>query len=89
MPLTEKMFGKEKKYRYRLELDEEIPEVLYRDRNFSLKVRLVDQSNHKVMNINAVTLQLDICDNNGEWITQKNAKGNIMKGITESELFQG
>lgn len=89
MPLTEKMFGKEKKYRYRLKLGEEIPDVLYRDRNFSLKVRLVDHSKQKVMNTDAVTLQVGICDKNGEWVTQNKQKGNIMTGTTESELCQG
>jgi hypothetical protein len=67
-PLTEKLFGR-KAYKYRLVLEESLPETLYKERNFNVKVRLVDLENEKIMNSNIVHLCFAVCDVNGEWVT--------------------
>jgi hypothetical protein len=82
-PLIDQLFGK-KTYRYRLALAEEIPSTLYKERNFNLKVKLIDQENNTIMNGNVISLCLAVCDGNGEWACENKAKQSIMKGKTDS-----
>jgi hypothetical protein len=45
--LNSKLFG-HRKYKYGLELAQDFPDVIYKERNFNLAVHLVD-GNHKVV----------------------------------------
>ena len=72
-PLMEKLFGK-MAYRYQLQLEEAIPEVLYKEKNFDVRVKLIDLENSKVMNCNALNLCFAVCDANGEWISESKSR---------------
>jgi len=43
-PLVEHIFGR-KAYYYRLELIDRLPDMLYKEKNFDVKVRLVNKEN--------------------------------------------
>ena len=45
----EQVFGK-KNYKYKLSLDQEMPEFLYKERNFNLEVKLTDASGQPIRN---------------------------------------
>jgi len=73
---VEKLFGEGQEYSYRLVLEEELPSLLYKERNFGFKVKLVDMNGNCVRNCtfyfylaNIVHLCLGVCDANAEWIT--------------------
>ena len=42
-PILEKLFGK-KKYRYRMEAVETLPDTIFKERNVNIRVKLVDAS---------------------------------------------
>lgn len=43
-PLVEKMFGR-KRYQYKLQLQGEVPSVIYKERNINIAVTLTNQDN--------------------------------------------
>ena len=45
----EGVFGK-KNYKYKLSLEQEMPEFLYKERNFNLEVKLTDANNQPIRN---------------------------------------
>ena len=49
--LVQDVFG-QKKYRFKLELEGELPDSLYKERNFNLGVKLTDSSGKPVRNGN-------------------------------------
>lgn len=68
----ERMFGV-KQYKYKLNIEGKIPQVLFKERNISLKISLFDSHEFKVQNRNffiylgnAISLHLKIFYSNGE-----------------------
>jgi hypothetical protein len=59
-PLVEVLFGR-KNYHYRLELDGEKPEVVYKERNFTISVLLIDKEREKVINCKYLVTQQTWC----------------------------
>lgn len=55
--LCSKLFGA-RKYKYSLQLSEEFPEVIYKERNFNIGVKLVDFNNRIVRNCTFFLIQL-------------------------------
>lgn len=86
------LFGNDKHYRYELILDGELPQPIFRERNISIKVKLVDTMNGEVVkHENKVTLNLFL----QTWEVpstpiQRNKAGNkAIMGETEVELKEG
>ena len=68
-PLVEHIFGR-KAYYYRFELIDRLPDMLYKEKNFDVKVRLVNKENQEVMNSNIMRLCFAVCDADGNWVTE-------------------
>jgi hypothetical protein len=82
--LTRRLFGS-CSYRYRLALDSTFPDVLYKERNFNVSVRLVDIVEGKEkLNGNIVNVCLGLCDDNGEWIHETKDGQAFLKGKIEA-----
>jgi len=86
------LFGNDKIYKYELILDGELPQPIFRERNISMKVKLVDVlSGETVQHENKVTLNLFL----QTWEVpstpiQRNKAGNkAIMGETEVELKEG
>lgn len=75
------MFGK-KSYKYKLQLTESIPEIIYKERNLAISLKLTTHDNKVVRNSNIIHLCLGVCDNNGEWIAETRNGEDFMKGKT-------
>ena len=88
-PLTHQLFGPQE-YKYRLVVDGEFPNTLYKERNFALNVKLVDISSGKErLNGNIVNVCLGVCDDNAEWVNETKEGVTFLKGKIESELYHG
>lgn len=48
--MVEKLFGENKEYKFKLVLEEEFVTLLYKERNFNFKVKLVDMNGNIVRN---------------------------------------
>lgn len=86
--LVKTLFG-EKGYRYRLVLAEEFPNVIYKQRNINIKVKLVNLDgkivkNGKFLNnsANMINLCLGVSDDNGLWINTNRVGDQMLKGKT-------
>lgn len=55
-PLIQRLFG-EKLYRYKLKLRHKFPTTIYKERNISLNVELLDESQKLVMNCTSFPMQ--------------------------------
>ncbi|MCB0368409.1 MAG: hypothetical protein KDD45_02965 [Bdellovibrionales bacterium] len=87
--LTNQLFGAAR-YRYKLIVDGDFQECLYKERNFNLKVKLVEVSSGKEqLNGNIVNVCLGVCDDNGEWIHETKEGVSFVKGKIEAELYHG
>ena len=53
---------------------EQLPETLYKEKNFDVKVKLVNMKSEKIINSNVIRLSFSVCDSNGEWLTENKAK---------------
>ena len=83
------LFGA-KDYHYSLELQQDFPETLYKDRNFALRVKLIDKEDGKESrNSNMINLCLGVATESGEWVTVTRDGASFMKGRLESELYHG
>ena len=66
------------------------PRLLYKERNFGLGVKLVEQNSGKIkQNANVVSLCMGVCDNQGNWIHETKDGSGFLKGKAECELFNG
>lgn len=54
--LLTQMFGN-KKYQYRLELQEPIPSTIFKERNINISVNLIDKNSQKVLNCKLFSIQ--------------------------------
>jgi len=87
--LTHRLFGS-CSYKYKLALDGSFPDILYKERNFSLSLRLVDAADGKEkLNGNIVNVCLGLCDDNGDWIHETKEGQAFLKGKIEAELYHG
>lgn len=72
-------------YKYKLVVDGEFPETLYKERNFNCSVKLIDLETGKDLNNgNIVNICLGVCDDNGEWIHETKDGQTFMKGKIET-----
>jgi hypothetical protein len=69
------LFGP-RKYRYKLEMDDEAFDILYKERNFNIEVKLTDSSGQPIRNgkcqnylANLVPLCIGAATTNSEWIS--------------------
>lgn len=86
--LVERVFGR-RKYLFKLELAEPIPDTIYKERNLNIQVRLAGLDGQKVLNANMLHLCLGVVDSNGTWVTANRAGEDFMKGKTEVEMYHG
>ena len=87
--LLEKLFGA-KKYAYHLETASEFPKILYKERNFSLGVKLVVRNSGNIrQNANVIYLCMGVCDSLGNWVHELKEGVSFLKGRGECELFNG
>lgn len=87
--LTKQLFG-EAGYKYKLALDGEFSTTLYKERNFSLNLKLVDlESGKKLNNGNIINICMGVCDDNAEWIHETKDGQAFLKGKVEAELYHG
>ena len=66
-PFLEQLFGK-KNYKYRLAIRNDLPQTLYKERNFNMDIILLDAFGNPVKNSNLIPLYFAVCTNHGEWI---------------------
>lgn len=86
--LTQQLFG-QNCYKYKLTLDAKFPDILYKERNFNLAIRLVDAQGKDKLNGNIVNVCLGLSDDNGEWIHETKEGSAFLKGKIETELYHG
>jgi hypothetical protein len=55
-PLLTQMFGN-KKYQYKLELQEPIPSTIFKERNINISLKLIDKNSQKVLNCKFFSIQ--------------------------------
>jgi hypothetical protein len=55
-PLLTKLFGA-RKYQYKLQLDQEFPNTIFRERNINITVKLSDSNSEKVLNCKLLLIQ--------------------------------
>lgn len=55
-PLISQLFGK-KKYQYKLQLQGELPNTIFKERNINISVNLTDSKGEKILNCNYYLIQ--------------------------------
>lgn len=87
--LTNVLFG-QKQYQYRLVLNGEFANTLYKERNFACSIKLIDIASGKEKNNgNIINICLGVCDSQGEWIHETKEGQAFVKGKIETELYHG
>lgn len=93
--LTNKLFG-ERKYQYKLSLEENFPSVIYKERNIKVKLslknlngKIIKNCNFKFNSANVMNLCFALADDNGNWINVNRVGDPMLKGKTEVELYHG
>jgi len=56
-PLILKVFGP-KKYHYRLQMKQNLPSIILKERNFDMTFELVNENGQKILNCNSIINQL-------------------------------
>lgn len=63
-------------------MSDSIESVIYKERNFSFKIKLININGKGIRNSNIIHLCLGVCDANGTWITETKMGEDFLKGKT-------
>ena len=68
-----------------------LDQPLYRERNFSINVSLVDKDDNSVCNMNRIPLNISIytSENSPKFIDTNTSGNKILKGYTDKDMLQG